>query len=626
MSAITGMFFTDGRDVDPDLFKKMNNTLRHRGPDGSGIWIEGPVALGHQMLHTTPESLQEKLPFEDEDSGIVITSDARIDNRDELSTLLKIENSEKVADSLFILKSYQKWGDKCPEKLLGDFAFAIWDPVNEQLFCARDHMGIKPFYYYHFEDVFYFATEMKALYSIPDIPMRLNDLKVVYYFINEFIDRKLTFYQNINRLGAAHTLKIYKNNFLEKKFWNLNPDLFIEFDSEEEYIQTFREIFAESIRCRLRTNFSLGFELSGGLDSSSIVCMAKKILNDSGKNESLKTFSYVINGNSDINVTNFIEKVVNMGGIKPNFIQGDKIGLLEDMATILKYQEQPNGSPNTSIFWNLYKKMHEKNVRVFLSGDGGDEVGFRGQNYFKDLLANFKLIKLIKEITNYSKRSNQTFTNVFFRKTFFPLLPVHLKDFVNQKFLNKNQRLILTPKFVDKFGGETYLRDINESYIKAAKTVRTYHYYVLNELSNQSVHEPVNMVCSAFSIEPRYPFRDKRLIEFAYGIPDDMKFKFGWDRYLHRVAMTGILPKEIQWRSKHLVAPRNRKNRLISEKNYLDEMIKTNDGIIENYLNSSVLKDAYKKFLSGNDEDSGLLWMALIFYFWLQENESISVT
>jgi len=108
MSAITGIFYRDGRKVDPELIKKMNDRLSHRGPDGSAVWCDGPVALGHQMLWTTPESLHEKLPFEDEESGLVITADARIDNRKELSEELDIEDKKNVSDSYFILKAYEK--------------------------------------------------------------------------------------------------------------------------------------------------------------------------------------------------------------------------------------------------------------------------------------------------------------------------------------------------------------------------------------------------------------------------------------------------------------------------------------------------------------------------------------
>ncbi len=138
--------------------------------------------------------MHEKLPFHDEKAGLIITADARIDNRKELSEELDIENIEEVSDSYFILKSYEKWGEKCPEHLLGDFAFAIWDEKEEKLFCARDHMGIKPFYYYLNDDIFVFGTEIKALFDVPNVPYQLNKIKVALYLM-DIEDNKLTFYR-----------------------------------------------------------------------------------------------------------------------------------------------------------------------------------------------------------------------------------------------------------------------------------------------------------------------------------------------------------------------------------------------------------------------------------------------
>ena len=181
MSAITGIFYRNGRDVNLDQINKMNDSLSYRGNDGSGVCLDGSVALGHQMLHTTKESILEKLPFKDENSGIIITADARIDNRDELASTLKLENNSKVPDSLFILKAYQKWGEQCPEKLLGDFAFVIWD--NQKIFCARDHIGVKPFYYYLSNNAFFFASEIKALLTNPEIKYQINKTKDSIFLI-----------------------------------------------------------------------------------------------------------------------------------------------------------------------------------------------------------------------------------------------------------------------------------------------------------------------------------------------------------------------------------------------------------------------------------------------------------
>jgi asparagine synthase (glutamine-hydrolysing) len=179
MSAIAGVYLLDGSSVDQIDLKRMNNSLSHRGPDGSGLWCEGPVGLSHQMLWTTTESLHEKLPLDVD--KLVITSDSRIDNRDELLPALGL--SEEVSDSYVIQKAYSEWGQNCIDKLLGDFAFAIWDKAKGELFCARDHMGMRPFYYYHKPgEIFAFATEIKALFAW-GVPRTINEVAIGDYLL-----------------------------------------------------------------------------------------------------------------------------------------------------------------------------------------------------------------------------------------------------------------------------------------------------------------------------------------------------------------------------------------------------------------------------------------------------------
>jgi len=314
MSAITGIFYRDGRDVGPDQIKKMNKTLLYRGKDGSAVWVDGSVAFGHQMLHTTNESIHEKLPFKDESSGLLITSDARIDNREELAPKLKLQNSKDVPDSFFILKAYQKWGEKCPEKLLGDFAFAIWDTENEKLFCARDHMGVKPFYYYLSDNAFFFATEIKALLTNLEVKYSLNEIKVAYFLSDINHDREITFYENILRLPAANALEVNFDTFKLEKYWELDPNKRIVLKSESEYSNSFLEIFNNAVKCRLRSAFPLGSLLSGGLDSSSIVCAAREILLKNG-GYPLKTFSLIFEDTAEAVDRCYIDFGLRKGGL-----------------------------------------------------------------------------------------------------------------------------------------------------------------------------------------------------------------------------------------------------------------------------------------------------------------------
>ena len=328
MSAISGIYYMDGRSIDPNLIKNMNEALSHRGPDGFDISVYETVAFGHQMLQTTPESIHEKLPFEDKNSSLIITADARIDNREELSKELDIENNEKFSDSYFILKAYQRWGENCPEKLLGDFTFAIYDKKEEKLFCARDRMGVRSFYYYLSDNAFYFATEIKAILSIPELSFEINEVRVAQYLLSELKDREITFYEGIRRLPAAHSLKINSDGFLLNKYWSFDPDFELKLPSNEDYVNKFRDIFMDAVKCRLRSNISPGFLLSGGLDSSSIVCTAKFL--NANKEDYLKTFSAVFDDIQECDEKEFINAIVSENCVEPYYIHADKISPLVD--------------------------------------------------------------------------------------------------------------------------------------------------------------------------------------------------------------------------------------------------------------------------------------------------------
>ncbi len=629
MSAISGIFYRNERSVDPKLIKLMNDKLYHRGPDGSKIWCEGSVALGHQMLHTTPESLHETLPFEKD--GIIITADARIDNRKELSEKLNIEDEESVPDSYFILIAYRKWGEKCPEKLLGDFAFAIWDKDNEKLFCARDHMGIKPFYYYMTNNAFFFATEMKALLAIPEIPYKLNELELAFYLTRSNTDKNFTFYKNILFLNDAHTITINQNNHKKRKYWEIDPKSKIIMNSKEEYIKSFFDIFTEAIRCRLRSAFPIGFELSGGLDSSSVVCMAKKILNENKDYPiNINTYSMIFDELPQVDESYYIKKVVKDNEINPHFIPSDNISPLKEIEKIFKCQEQPFYTSNMTILRNMYKNMQENNIRILLGGNGGDEIVSHGINYLLDLASDMHWIKLIKELNGFSKRTNSSVPNLFLKLIIIPLIPIPVKNFIRKFTLtsdeksNEYENFILNKEFAKKLGGKDYFNGLNfKSIISKIKKARKIHYFIIT--SHDCTLEMQDRNLSSFLIEPRYPYFDKRLVEFCYAIPDEMKFKNGWNRYILRVSMENILPKEIQWRPlKKYFGSVLEKNFLLFEKNILDEIFCSNNPKIENYVNLDMLKLIYEKYNSGNENKNlEQLWSATLLHLWLQYSNII---
>jgi asparagine synthase (glutamine-hydrolysing) len=482
-------------------------------------------------------------------------------------------------------------------------------------------MGVKPFYYYLSDEEFFFATEIKALFKLPEVPHCLNEQKVAFYLM-DIDDNKSTFYKDINSFSAAHTMTIHQNNVEIKKYWTLDPESQIIMDSEEEYANKFREIFTEAVKCRLRTAYPIGFELSGGLDSSSIVSIAKKLLNKNGNSCStnINTFSYIFEHFPVSDESYYIKKVTDTGGIEPQFIYGDKINPLKNMETILWYQEQPFFTPFLEMIYQLYDKMQENDTRIMLSGLGGDAVAYYGVNYLRDLAVNFKWKKLMNELKDYSKNVNIDYLNLFYYTVIIPLIPEIIKRPI--LVFKKSKLDILNKEFAKRINAKKYLKNLYQDPLKEAKTAKKLHYHILST-DNIYMSEMLDRTNSAFSIEPRYPFLDKRLVEFCYAIPSGMKFKNGWGRYIQRIAMTDILPKENQWRPfKAELTPVLEKNLLLYEKTFLNNLICHNNTKIEKYVDQNTIKNIYQKFINGiAGYDSYKIWFASLLFLWLQKNE-----
>ncbi|MCE7699567.1 MAG: asparagine synthase-related protein [Methanobacterium paludis] len=276
-----------------------------------------------------------------------------------------------------------------------------------------------------------------------------------------------------------------------------------------------------------------------------------------------------------------------------------------------------------AIMWDSYKKMEEKGIRILLGGNGGDEIISHGENYLKELAITFKWKKLMNELKSMSEHSNTSYYNLMVTYFIFPFIPEIFKNLILRRrdMFKKNGTIILNKDFVKKLGGEKYLRDLKWNSVKEVNTAKKSHYYSIT--SNQYVIEMLDRGTAAFSIETRHPYYDKRLVEFCYAIPDEMKFRFGWDRFIQRIAMEDILPPEIQWRNgKTNFSTFYEKNLLLFEKDSLDKIVRHDNKIIKDYIDLDMLTDLYEKYNSGNKSignDVFGIWLSTLLYLWLTE-------
>jgi asparagine synthase (glutamine-hydrolysing) len=635
MSGTVGIFRRDGGPVERRSVQDMLDNIRHRGPDRSDSWISEAVGFGHAMLWTTPESLEEALPWFDNASGLCITADARIDNRQDLIASLGLGGSDaNISDSRLILYAYEKWGESCPEKLVGDFVFAIWDIRKRQVFCARDPMGIKCLYYYASGDLFAFASEIKALCSLPEVPVKLNEVRVLDYLTNIFDDRSITFYKDIYRLPAASTLTVTPQALRVTKYWNLDPSKELKLSSDEQYAEAFRECFLECVRSRMRSAYPIGVALSGGLDSSSIACAARSLGGASGAAVPLQTFSLIFPTLPDralrqIDERGYMDEVLKLGGFQPNFVRADECSPLRNVKQVQKHLDEAYFEGNLYLHWAMYETANRQGARIFLDGLDGDTTVSHGLEYLTELTRSGKWPTLITEARLLAKETKKSSRHILRDYSIKPFLPIWTYN-AYRRLRGRPADVGTIPTFVKaEFAEKLKLKDRNKALIRKNRkrftTARAKHLEGLMYPLYAHALEVADKASAAFGIEARYPFFDRRLIELCLSLPPGQKLSQGWCRSILRRGMAGILPEKIRWRQSKGNLSSNFYLRLLDQDRELVETVLLRDsGELAPYVDLESIRTAYRKYKGnplGSHTEALLVFAAVNLGIWLRTSE-----
>lgn len=629
MSAVAGILHRDGRPADAADVTRMVDVLAHRGPDGAAVWHEGPVGLGHRMLHTTPESLHETLPLVRREARLAITSDARLDNREELIRAFGLQDrpAGEIPDSELILAAYEKWGEACPEHLLGDFAFAVWDSRRQQLFCARSPFGLRAFFYTATDQLFAFATEIKGLLCLEAVPRRLDETRVVDYLLSEFDDLEITFYRDVRRLPPAHALTVSHSGFRLRCYWRLDPSREVRLRSDREYAEALGALFSDAVRCRTRSAFPVGSMLSGGLDSSAVACVAHDLIASEGHG-TLHTFSAVFPTLAECDETRFMQAVLSQRVMESHPIQAEKLSPLEDLSRVLWHADEAVFAFTGNIPWAVYRAASEQSVRVVLDGFDGDTTISHGDAALREYALSGRWLMLLQESLRYSHLrrepvftelarvvrdcGGETLTGLLARKSGHsggcqlnsPLPPLN-SDFITGFAVGERLEKFVVPRAV---------RPATQRLEHFARLSRGVHVY-LAEFNDRSA--------AAFGVEPRSPFWDRRLVEFCLALPPEQKMQGGWDRIILRRAMQGILPPEVQWRRGKIdFKPFFLRNLLAMERARLDAIVLNGSGCLAKLFDVPRLKECYRNLLvepmNATERDIVSVWKAVSLALWLE--------
>ena len=551
MSGISGVLMRDGESVSSDALEKMQHALSWWNPDTSAQWQEGSVGLVHAMLWNTPESKLEKLPCIE--SHLTITMDARLDERDTLARLLKLSDRpiSKITDSELILAAYHKWGEECPRHLVGDFSFAIWDKRKQHLFCARDHVGIKQFYYKLTDSIYIFSNDLKSLTKHPTVSLNINDKAVANFLVNHQLNSPtLTFFGDIEKLPPAHSLTISSGGVKKACYWRLEDAPRVKLKSIDAYAVKLRELLEQAVHDRIRSDYSITSHLSGGLDSSTIAVIAARKLKQKG--ERLLAFNWLHEPGKDDDPEHYewsnSRDIAIAEDIDHHYVMLTAKDIYQNMMKRTIFYG------DTSTFWYEYpvrKAAGARQSRTLLSGWGGDEfASYHGQACYADLFLQGKIIKVFRELGHIPNGLNRSklrqIVGGLYHHIFLPIMPATLFQFMPKTKSYKAQGTSL----VNDWFLPQVMEEKKKPRLLSAQVKPTKKSDMMAHWKNGHIQGRIDSWASASissKLEYMYPLLDKRVLEFVVGVPAECFVRDRKWRCLFRDAAKGLIPEKILW-------------------------------------------------------------------------------
>ena len=562
MSVIAGIINFNKEPINSDYSRKMMETIEKFPANDIRVFQKDNAFLGCHAQWITPESIWEPLPFYDSERQCVITADAIIDNREELFDKLNVDKDKRktMPDSQIILQTYYKWGEDCPKHLVGDFAFMIWDEREQRLFGARDFSGGRTLYYFSNQQYLAFCTTIQPILTLPHLKKKLNEQWLAEFIaiigMIDVVDASSTPYKNIAQIPPAHSLSLSNGKLNIKRYCTVTPDKTLKLKSDNDYIEAFREVFQQSVSSRLRTYRGVGAQLSGGLDSGSIVSFAAKKLKPEGK--ILHTFSYIPpNDFEDFTPRSLlpderplIKSTVNfVGGIEDHYYAFDGRDPYTEIDSFLDLMEMPYKFFENS-FWlkGMFEKAEVEDVGILLNGGRGNMSISWGAatDYYALLLKRFRVIYLVKELNQYSRNvGGSRFRRIpnIARKA-FPILSQFYPARSNYEF-----PLLINPEFAEKTQVFTKLKDygMGENGWFASDNIYQQRNCHFEEVFHWNASNTLATKASIMhSTWKRDPTNDIRVIRFCLSLPENQYVQNGMDRALIRRSTEGLLPNEIR--------------------------------------------------------------------------------
>ena len=617
MSAFAGIVNLDGAPVDRRLLDEFGRRLANHGPDGGGQKQTGSVGMVFRAYHTDRESKLERQPLVSA-TGHILTWDGRLDNRAELISQLRDYIDQSSTDVEIVMASRLRWGTEFLTHLIGDFALSLWGPDSRTLLLARDAFGTRPLYYHASSKRIIWSSDLASLLDVSALPLEVDREYIAGYLSNvPQLDR--TAYKNIHSVAPGFALIVRDSQVEKREFWRPDVHGEIHYRSDSEYEEHFSDLFRDAVRCRLRSDRPVWAELSGGLDSSSIVCMADQIIASGDAEVSqLETVSYVYDNSRASDERRFIKQLEDQRGrAGHHFHEDESVGrfLSLDCATIVR----PNPIYRFTARHDWVRaRMQQTGSRVLLSGVGGDNLLWSGAETspkLADLFVQIKLASLRRQVSLWSRSTHDSYAATLWRGAVLPALPQTL-----QTLLTSHSE---PTELIDRtFAKRMTLRQ------RSTQASEPWRFKLPSARAQAMLLAPANRaVASCYyrdrvTTEYRFPFLHRPLVEFLLAIPIEQKLRPGENRSIQRRALKHVLPPLIlnrqskRWANEALC-------RTLANNWHEVEWLFNEPRVCEyGFVDARAFAEAGKLIRHGAQNMSGTLALILAVELWLRAIES----
>jgi asparagine synthase (glutamine-hydrolysing) len=635
MCGISGIFSFDDRSL-TDRIRQMTDIIHYRGPDDFGYLgyntntryvkhYKDPVEVsepcnffvGHRRLSIIDLSQNSRQPMSYMDDRYHLVFNGEIYNYLELKVTLNSKGYtfQSKSDTEVLMAAYHEWGTNCVQYFNGMRSFALLDKKENTLFCSRDRLGVKPFYYFANSNYFAFGSEIKQLLTLDFIEKKF-DLGTVFDYLVFDVYNSLgsdTFYNTVKQLKAGHNLFINLNDLklpdslVQIQYWHIDLSNRLSGQTDEQYGNRFCELFEDSVKLRLRSDVPVGTALSGGLDSSGIACMINKIHNNDNISDLQKTFTSC-SDRPEYDETAFAELVVKHTNSKAYYTIPTSEKLFNEYEKLIWHQEEPFLS--TSIFagWCISELTRQNGVIVTLDGQGPDEMlgGYHPFDfYLSDIIRTGNLFSFLEEAKRYKNK-----LGIPYNKLMLQVFKTFSKRYVsNSNFVKRNNNLkYLNNDYIQEgFAKSHYLNQFNDRIFDQGY-LDTYFLNSTTIFPLPGILKQVDRNSMAFATESRLPFLDYRLVEYSFSLPNNQKINHGLSKQVYRNAMKGVLPEPIRTRKTKLgfvtAEPFWLKEKKIKEL-FLEQY---NAVPNDHFLNRHQITKVYNDFLDNKEPFSTIYW------------------